>query len=441
MPKNHLSDRMIKTLPIPEKRIEYYDQHLIGNGGIKKKGVKGLLLRATPAGGKYFYYSYWYDSKSKRFKIGSYPNISLTIARDKARDLSDMVNRGIDPQAEKKSKQYEPKEITFNELAKKFTEHHIPTLKESTRIEYRRIIDNELLPKWKNLPVSKLTAQHVREILNKKAYEDKSFTMANRIRSVISKLFEFGIHRIGISIDKNPVESTAVFEQGENVRNRVYNEDEIKELWEFWETRPEPIQSVYKMLLLTGQRLNEVLSLKWSDIEVAKRCKRLKIDHEGRAIPEPFLVNVWTVSVEQQKTGKHTNMAHEIPLSDLAYEIIQNLKPLSGKSEYVFESQRKKGHPLSSLNSTDKMIKKKTTVTDFRIHDLRRTFATKTEESGIDFSVIKKVLNHKDGDVTSRHYTWYDYMDKKAEAISRWSFRLQSILEGQDKSKIVGKIG
>lgn len=429
MPKIELEHNRVKAMKAPDKPIDYFDTI-----------ERGLILRLSKAGSKTFTYRYRANGKNRQFKIGKFPETSLSDARKRVRELRQEVDNGYDPQAKKRNKRYKPKEITFKELSKNFSEHHLPTLKESTRVEYRRIIDNELLPKWKDFPVSEMTAHHVREILNKKAYEDKSFTMANRMRSVISKIFEFGIHRIGISINKNPVEATAVFEQGENVRNRVYDEDEIKELWEFWESRPEPIQSVYKMLLLTGQRLNEVLNLKWSDIEENKHCKRIKIDPDGRAIPEVFLTTVWTVSIEQQKTGKHTNMVHEIPLSEMAYSIVKDLKPLTGNSEYVFESQRKKGHPLSSLNSTDKMIKKRTSVNDFRIHDLRRTFATKTEESGIDFSVVKKVLNHKESDVTSRHYTWYDYMDKKLEALNRWSYRLQNILKGKEET-VIHKIG
>ncbi|HKL47300.1 MAG TPA: site-specific integrase [Candidatus Izemoplasmatales bacterium] len=254
--------------------------------------------------------------------------------------------------------------------------------------------------------------------------------MANRIRSVISKIFEFGLKRVGLDIDRNPVDSTAPFDKGENVRERVYSVDEIRELWEYWETRPEPVQSVYKVLLLTGQRLSEVLHMKWKYIEVDRPCKRIRFDEEGRAVPEAFLANVWTIP------DTKNNEIHELPLSNMAFGIIQDLKPATGDSDYVFESPRKKGAPLNSLNSTDKMIKKHTSVSDFRIHDLRRTFATRTEESGIDYSIIKKVLNHKDGDVTSRHYTWYDFMDRKLDAMNRWAWRLQSIVEGKEETKI-----
>lgn len=418
----------IKNLKAPDKPIEYSDT-----------GEKGLILRLSKAGTKTFTYRYRSNGKIKRFKIGRFPGKSLSDARKDVRQLRIDIDNGKDPQTDRRNKRYKPKEITFKELSGLFIKQHLSTRKESTRKEYKRIIENELLPKWKSLPVSEITSQYVREILNDKAYKDGSFTMANRIRAVISSIFEFGITRVGLTIERNPVEATAVFEQGENVRDRVYNEDEIKELWEIWETRPEPMQSVYKILLLTGQRLNEVLNMKWTDIEENKPCKRIKIDHEGRAVPEAFLTHVWTVSIEQQKTGRYTKKVHEIPLSEMAYQIIQDLKPLTGKSEYVFESPRKKGFPLNSLNSTDKMIKENV-ISDFRIHDLRSTFSTKTEESGIEHYIVRKVLNHKDNDTTSRHYTWYDYMDKKLDAMNRWNWRLKNILDGKEET-VIHKIG
>lgn len=417
MPKLKLDHATVKSIEPPDSSIDYYDEI-----------ESGLILRVTKTGRKTFSYRYRFDGKNRRFTIGRFPHVSLSEARKQVGELRVKIRKGIDPQAELQKKKYQPKKITFGKLAKIFQEQHLPSLKPSTVKEYKRIIDSELLRnhKWKEIPVSDITAQHVREILNKKAYDDGSYTMANRIRSVISKIFEFGLKRVGLDIDRNPVESTAPFDKGENVRERVYSVDEIKELWEYWETRPEPVQSVYKILLLTGQRLREVLNMKWSDIEVDRPCKRISFDEEGRAVPEAFLANVWTIS------DTKNNKIQDLPLSKMAFDIIQDLEPITGNSDYVFESPRKKGHPLSSLNSTDKMIKKNTSISDFRIHDLRRTCATRTEESGIEHFIIKKVLNQKDGDVTSRHYTWYDYMDRKLDAMNRWAWRLRSIVDGKE---------
>lgn len=425
MPKTKLTHQQIKSMNGLEKNTAYYDEL-----------ENGLILRISKTGKKTFCYRYRFNKKIKRFTIGRFPGVSLSDARKEVRALKTKINNGTDPQAEKKKRKYKPKELTFKELAKLFSEQHLPKLKEKTREQYQRIIDVELIEKhkWGNINVSDITSQHVREVLNHKAFNEDAFTMANRIRSTISKVFSYGLKHVGLKIKENPVNNTPVFDQGENVRERVYSEDEIKELWEFWETKPEPIQSYYKMLLLTGQRKTETMQMKWSDIKRDTPCKRIEIGADGRPKPKAFLATVWTISENK------SNRAHEVPLSDMVIELLDHLEPITGNSDYVFASPRKDNAPITTVKSTTRMVKKETSVSDFRLHDLRRTVATKLEESLIDQIVIKKILNHKAEGVTGRHYTWYNYTDKKLKALNRWALRINAIV-GEPRQAKVTKLG
>ena len=413
MPKMKMTYQALANLETPQKATTYYDQV-----------QKGLELFVTEKGTKSFTYRYRSAGKHRRYTIGRFPDLSLAEAREKVRELKVKVSNGVDPQKEKKSQRNKPKKMTVKELCDIFAERHLPNLKPTTRKEYKRIIDTELLKKhkWGTIPAEDISSQEVRDVLNHKAYEEEAFTMANRIRSTISKLFEFGMKHVGLGIDYNPVNKTPVFKQGENKRNRVYSEAEIKELWEYWETRPEPIQSVYKMLLLTGQRKTETMRMKWDDIETGKPCKKIVIDENNEPKPEAFLANVW--HIEENKSNRN----HELPLPPKTYRIIENLKPHTGETDYVFASPVLDNEPLKSIKSTSELIQKDTSITDFRPHDLRRTVATNLEEILIEPQVIKRILNHSPDSVTGRHYTWYDYMDKKLEALKRWSLRVANIV-------------
>lgn len=428
MPGKKLTHRFIKGLQSPEKPVEYYDVN-----------ESGLILRLSKAGTKTFAYRYRFSGKNRRFTIGKFPALSLSDARASVRELKVKVNNGIDPQAEKKKRKYKPNELTFAELAGIFSKRYLPTLAESTRNEYQRHIDTELLKKhnWGDLNVSEFTSQHVRDVINYKAYEEDAFTSANRIRSTISKIFEFGLKNIGIKLNTNPVENTSVFEQGENVRDRVYSEGEIKELWEYWETKSEPIQSYYKILLLTGQRRTETMQMKWSDIHLDKSFQTIEIGKNGKPEQKPFLADIWVIPKGQTKS----NREHEVPLCEKVMQLLKKLKPVTGNSEWVFESPRKKGQPLNSVKSTTQKIQDETSISDFRLHDLRRTIATKLEESLVDQIVIQKILNHQVKGVTGRHYQWYNYTDKKLEALNRWSWRLESILKGETEENEIHMIG
>ena len=415
MPGKKLTHRFVKGLQPPEKPIEYYDEN-----------ESGLILRLSKAGSKTFAYRYRFSGEARRFTIGMFPEVSLSDARAKIRELKVKINDGIDPQAEKKKRKYKPKELTFKELAEIFSKQHLPTLAETTRKEYQRHINSELLRKhkWGDLYVSEMTDQHVREVLNHKAFKEDAFTMANRIRSTISKIFEFGLKNVGIKLQSNPVANTPIFEQGENVRDRIYNEDEIKELWEYWDTTPEPIRTYYKVLLLTGQRRTETMTMKWAHIERNMACKRIEISEDGRPVPKAFLADIWTIPKENTKSHR----THEIPLSAMVMDLLDKLKTVTGENEYVFQSPRIEGQPLNSVKSTTEKIQEDTSISDFRLHDLRRTVATKLEESLVDQIVIEKILNHQAEGVTGKHYQWYNYTDKKKEALNRWSLRVKSII-------------
>ncbi len=416
MPKIELEYHRIKAMPAPDKPVDLFDTI-----------EKGLILRHSTAGTKTFAYRYRSNGKNRQFKIGKFPDVSLSEARKQVQQLRIDVDKGIDPQIEKRKKRYKPKELTFKELSDRFIKNHLSNRKNSTRKEYKRIIESELLKKWGKLPVSEISSQHVREILNKKALEENSYTMANRIRSTISKMFEYGMTIEGIGIAKNPVEGTAVFEQGENIRDRIYSEDELEELWNFFEVKPEPLQSLLKMLLICGQRKNETMNMKWTDIEFGKPCKKISIGIDGRTKPEAFLADIWTIQ------DTKSNRTHEVPLPPLAFEILEKLKPVTGNSKYVFESFRRKGQPITTKSTAD-TIKRQTVISDFRVHDLRRTVATMMEETGIDQFTVGKVLNHSGQSVTEKHYSWYKYTDKKLEALNLWNRRLNSIIIPDDQT-------
>jgi len=414
MPKRHLTAQFIRGLEPQGKRVEFYDQHLIKNNKLKGKGVKGLFIRLTKAGNVYFYYRYYFNGKYKSFKIGSYPNIKLSEARDTARDLASDVNSGTDPQAEKNKRKQVPDPQTFKELAEEFTEKYLPTLREKTRTEYKRIIDRELIPKLGKYPIKEITPNQIISLLDGKAYGKKPApVMANRIRARLSKIFNFAIDRR--LLDSDPVEKVSKYKktkQGKDVeqkRNRYYKPEEIQELWEHFDKWPEPTGSVLKMLLITGQRKTETMQMKWNDIRG----------------------DVWTIPAELAKNKEE----HLVPLSDMALEIIENMKSITGKTDYVFCSPKEDNAPMKWLTRARETIKEHSAVSDFRPHDLRRTVATYMAKLGIDRTVLGKILNHKglagDDQVTAI-YDRHGYMTEKREAMNRWSYKLNQIIEDEE---------
>jgi integrase len=397
MAEKALNDLFIRNYPAPEKRVEIYDDV-----------VSGFALRVTPTGHKSFVYRYRFGDKVKRYTIGSYSKIKLADARDVARDLSHKINKGIDPLEERRKKKNKPDPMSFAELAEAYKEKGMTNLKEKTRAEYIRIVDNELIPSLGKKPVKEISQRDIINLLDRKALKDKSPTMANRIRARLSRIFNFGMSR-GLA-ESNPVSNTSKFEHGENKRDRVYSDKEIKKLWAAFEIQNEPAQSIFKMLLLTGQRKGETSKLRWSYIQD----------------------DVWTIP----KTITKNSTPNEVPLSWFAKEVLNNIKPLTGDSKFVFESPVNKGEPMQDLKRAKENVRAKSKVKDFRPHDLRRTVATNLAKLKVDRTVLGKILNHKkmSGDnLVTAIYDRHDYLEEKRKALSKWADRLYEILNEKDE--------
>src|SRR5699024_6282871 len=201
MAKRTLTDTYIRNLDPPEKRTEIYDDV-----------VESLAVRITPTGYKSFVYRYRFNDKVRRFTIGKFPDVSLSKARDRGRDLAYEIRKGYDPLEEKRKAKQESKMPVFKELAKEFKHKYLPTLRESTQKEYRRIVDNELVPAFGKYPIDEISRHEIISFLDGKAYNDDSPTMANRIRARMSKMYSFAIDR-GL-METNPVSNTSTYKEG-----------------------------------------------------------------------------------------------------------------------------------------------------------------------------------------------------------------------------------
>ena len=384
MPKIKLTDRGIKRLIAGEWLTDYWDETLPGFG-----------VRAHHTGRKKFFVRYLLNGTRRRLTLGSYPALSLADAREQAKDIIGRIARGEDPQAEKNA---ERKAETFGELATEYLERHAKLKKRSWK-EDRRIIHRNLLPAWKNRKAKSIGRREVSEVLDKIVGRGSPI-MANRVKALISKIYNFGVSRD--IVEYNPCYGVPMPAKPHQ-RDRVLNEDEIGAVWRALDGFEPTLASTFKMRLLTAQRGIEVLSMRWEQING----------------------DWWTIPGTVAKNG----LSHRVPLTPQTQALLSNMQKLTGHSVWVFASPRRRGSHLKTVTRASGRIAEAAGIGNFKAHDLRRTAASHMTSMGISRLVVSKILNHAESGITAV-YDRHSYDAEKRQALSLWGEKLEAIVGG-----------
>jgi len=389
MAKALLTHKTIEALkPLPGHRSELFDSK-----------VTGLSVRVTENGTKSYCFNYTYRRKRRRLSLGRVESITLAAAREKTRKLRrDLESAGVDPGAEKSAQRSLLGAPTIQRLADEYIERHLPS-KKRQRDDLRNI-RSVVLPAWGSYLTHDVGRSDVTALLD----SIHGNTQANRIRALLSKMFNVGI-KYGL-VEHNPVFGTD--RRKETPRDRVLTEDEIRQAWVQLEARSDSWSLGLQLLLLTGQRPGEVFrKMRWHDIQLEDRAW------------------VWTIPREDTKNQE----LHRVPLSRQAVRLLeQRRKPTAG-SPWVFPG-KDPDNPVVE-NGWSKHVRSlwaETNLEPFSAHDLRRTVLTRLASMGVTHVVIAAVANHKQLDITGRVYVRYTYDKEKRRALQAWGRRLETIV-------------
>ena len=263
---------------------------------------KGFGLKVTPAGSKVYILQYRMAGRGsvvKRFTIGKHGSPwTPEEARTEAIQLLRLIADGTDPAAAKAAAMQpkEPPKDTMALLLAEFVERWVKKRNRSWK-ERERTLNYDVLPRWGQRRIGEIKRTDIIELLDE-VIERGAATQANRVFSMLRKFFNWAIER-GI-IETSPMTRMKP-PAPEKERDRWLNDGEIGDLWQACDVVGWPFGPLVKLLILTGQRRDEVASLHWADINVADK--------------------MWTIPKERAKNGR----AHQVPLSPAALAIIEAL--------------------------------------------------------------------------------------------------------------------
>jgi integrase len=386
--KNKLTDRYLRSVKPTGVRFEIIDEAVpILRLRVGEKGAMTWSIQTRIAGRK------------RRFTIGPYPAIGLSDARSRAQQMLIDVKDGHDPVAEaRRSRQAD--QLSVIEAIDLYHQGRLVNLKTG------HIVKRDLVAHLKPLlrrPVDEISVADIARLIDQKAATAP--VMANRLIAAIRPFWAWMATRgycpenVAASI-KKPAPETA--------RDRVLSQIEVAAIWVAASKMPYPFGPLFQLLVLTGQRRTEVSDMRWSEI------------HLGNS--------EWVLPAERTKTGK----AHIVHLTKPAIEILRSV-PFHLRSDLVFTTNGRT--PVSGFSKAKARLDELSGVENWRLHDLRRSFASQCADLGIDSAAADRVLNHVAAGamgVVQRTYQRSAMLDQRREALEAWADWVLDGVAGSD---------
>ena len=396
MPRTKLTKRMIDKLEPGSKDAFYWDTD-----------ITGLALKVTPKGKKTFLIQYRLGGRgapTRKVFIGPYGTVTLKKAQKEAVRLLGQVADGKDPALERRLARDRSTSDRFSDVADEFIDKHVS--KYRTAKETERMIRSDVLPKWGAKSIHDISKRDVINLLDR-VTDRGSPIMANRVLSTIRKLFKWGISQ-GI-ITTSPCAVITAPHQ-EVSRDRVLSDEELIAVIQGTNETGSVFGGIIKTLCFTAQRLGEVAEMQWSELDLER--------------------SLWTIPGDRTKNGK----AHFVHLSNQAKLILETTPRLGPfvftmNGEAPFRGFYKAKHRLDGISG----------VTEWRLHDIRRTVITGLAKLGIAPHVADKVLNHQTGTISgvAAVYQRHEFLDERKTALNAWGNYVQSLLDKTDRDNVV----
>jgi integrase len=377
-----LTDRGVSNLKARPKRYVHADPELRGHYvRVQPSGAKAFVIIANRPSGQQVWHT-----------IGSADVLKIEDAREQAREAIRRIRQGEPP--------VEPPALSFKNVAENWLQRHVDKKKLRTTTEIKRCLAKYVFPHWENREFTGIKRSDVAALLDQ-IEDDHGPRQSDVCLTILSSMANWFTTR---NDDYLSPFVRSMRRSDNNSRDRILDDDELRAVWLQAERSGDSFGALIMVLLLTAQRRGAVLRMKWDDI-----------DANG----------VWTIASEERAKGNIGSV--KLPAQALSIIAAQ---PRLASNPYVFAASRGSCGPMNRFGKKVE-FDKACGVSNWTLHDLRRTSRSLMSRAGVDRDIAERVLGHVIRGVAGI-YDRHQYFDEKAGALAKLATLIDSIVERRD---------
>lgn len=370
----------------------------------------GLQLRIMPSGSKRWLFDYKrpYTKKRTCLSLGAYPALSLASARKKRTEAKELLAKDIDPQ-EYRDEQSRISEKAQNNTLEYIAAQWLEVKKADISVDHAtdtwRSLELHIFPHLGKVPIHKITAIKAIDTIKPIAAKGSLET----IKRLCQRLSEIMIYAVNTGIIKsNPLAGISkAFQKPAKQHLPTLKPEELPLLLHTLSTASikYTTRCLIEWQLHTMVRPSEAAGTRWDEINLETA--------------------IWHIPAERMKRKKE----HIIPLSRQCLTLLELMKPISGRSQFVFPSDRdpkKHSNPQTANTAIKRMGFDKRLVA----HGMRSLASTILNEEGFDGDVIEAALAHIGNNEVRNAYNRANYLERRKPVMEWWSDQIEKAATG-----------
>lgn len=370
----------------------------------------GLQLRVKPNGTKTWLLDYIrpYTKKRTSLSFGGFPAVSLAEARKLRDDAKALLAKNIDPKEhrdEAARKQTLANNSTLKHIASQWLEVKRSTVSSDHADDTWRSLELHIFPTLGTVPIHKITAVKAIETI-KPIAERGSLETVKRLCQRLNEVMVYSVNT-GL-IHSNPLSGISKAFKAPSKQNLpTIKPEQLSTLMATLSVASIKIvtRTLIEWQLHTMVRPSEAAGTRWDEID--------------------FENSIWNIPAERMKKKK----AHSVPLSPQSLALLELMRPISGRSPFVFPSDRNFHKPRNS--STANVALKRMGFDGVLVaHGLRSLASTTLNEQGFDPDIIEAALAHVGGNEVRNAYNRADYIKRRIPMMCWWSEHIEAAASG-----------